>query len=45
MQRPQAIIFGKSFVILSSLVETKMVDFNHVFLKFLIDTKNFKITY
>lgn len=39
MQRPQTITFEKSTAILISLVETKMVDFNYVFFKILIDTK------
>lgn len=43
MQRPQTITFEKSIAILISLVETKMVDFNYVFFKILIDTKKFKL--
>lgn len=43
MQRPQTITLEKSVAILISLVETKMVDFNYVFLKILIDTKKFKL--
>lgn len=43
MQRSHTITFENSIAILISLVETKMVDFNYVFFKILIDRKKFKL--